>query len=416
MLSLAVKNISRNKRRSLLTALASLISIIVVILVFAYHISMVDNLIEINVLHMTGNIRVRKASYTRYEDAQPLNFHIEDYGSLSEEISTIEEVEHVEALSHVYVSIYDNEDMNRASLIAVDTEDSYFLFGRGSRLLAGHYIEKEDEILVSPGFLQAFSKEIGDRLTLVTRTADGGTNGASFTIAGVLYANDAQIANETIYADIDRFSKMTHMEDGAIELLVILKDQDTKRGDYRAIIDNIKKCIENTGRDANMFEVESWHNTSIIYPFISMYYLMVIAVAILFFLMASTLIVNTTTMSIMERTKEVSTLAALGFEKSSIRNLFIKESVIITLAGTSIGIILSMIVVEITNKTGIDVSILGLESFEGWGYPKMLYPRIAWYWYVIFEVAMVSVTVIAAIFATRKIKGIEVAEALRGEK
>ncbi len=416
MLSLAIKNVKRNKRRSILTALASMISVFVVIIVFAYQISILDSLIEINVLHVTGNIRVRKANYTRYEDAQPLKFYIEDYKSLSDEISKIDEVEHVESLSRLYVSIYHNEEMKRASLIAVDTNNSYFLYGRGSSLLAGHYIEKENEILVSPGFLKTFSKEIGDKVTLVSRTADGGTNGASFIIAGVLNANDSQIANETIYADINWISEITHMENGAIELLINFKNQDTKPEDYKPIINKIENCIENSGRNIQKYEVKSWHAVSLVYPFISMFYILVGLVAILFFLIASTLVINTITMSIMERKKEVSTLAALGYEKTKIRNMFIQESVFISFAGSLIGTILGLIVVAITSKTGFDTSIFGVDAMEGWGYPKLLYPRLAWYWYAVCGVAMVAVTFIAAVFATRKIKKIEVAEALRDDK
>ncbi len=415
MLSLALKNTKRNRRRSILTALASLVSVLVIIIVLAYQLSMVDSLIDTNVLHMTGNIRVRKANYSRYEDAQPMQFYIEDFEPLAEEIGKIEEIDRVEPISRFFVSVYHNNEMKKASLIAVDKDNSSFIHGKGSELLAGHYIEKANEILVSPGFLKTFSKEVGDKITIVTRTTRGGTNGVSFTIAGVLFANDAQIANETIYADLGRVSEIVQMENGAIELLVILKDQDTKVEEYRDIKDKIVSVIEKSGRESSDYQVATWHEVSMVYPFINIFYIAVGVIAFLFFLIASSLIINTTTMSIMERKREVSTLAALGFERKSIRRMFIQESLVISLVGSIIGTVIAAIVVILFGKIGFDVSIFGVEAMDGWGYPKLLYPHLDWYWYVLCAAGMIAITFLASFLTTLKINKIEVTDALRVE-
>ena len=67
------------------------------------------------------------------------------------------------------------------------------------------------------------------------------------------------------------------------------------------------------------------------------------------------IIMNTMTVSVLERTGEIGTMRAIGAEKAFIKKLFFTESFILTLASTIVGIILALILMLIFNSLDITV-------------------------------------------------------------
>ncbi len=405
MLKLALRNTMRNKRRTILTAFAVFIAIFVVLIVLAWLLPLMDDMLTNNIRHMYGNIRIRKADYTKYEDVMPLQFYIEDSEALAKRIGEMEDVTHVERISTVYASAYIDGEMNSTTVYGIDPISSNFIHGDDITVTGSVMRTGEREVMASLKFLHDHHLGIGDNVTIITRTAQGGTNGASFKIVGTIEANDAALNTDMVFMPIDGLSKISHMDGGALELRVEIVDDD----EQESLINSLKSIL---GED---YEVISWHEVSVLYSMINIYIGMVYLVAILFFIIASTLIVNTTMMSVMERKREISTMATLGFSRGKIRLLFIEEGTLIALFGAIVSVIVSFIVISILHRTGIDLSKFGADEVEGWGFSRYSYPYIMEYWYAITSIAMLVVSFIATVVATRHIKRIEIADALREE-
>lgn len=67
------------------------------------------------------------------------------------------------------------------------------------------------------------------------------------------------------------------------------------------------------------------------------------------------IIMNTMTVSIMERTSEIGTMRALGAEKSFVRKLFFTEALSITVVSAILGVILGFIIMGVVN--GLELSV-----------------------------------------------------------
>ncbi len=405
MFRLALRNTMRNKRRTILTAFAVFIAIFVVLIVLAWLLPIMDDMLINNIRHMYGNIRIRKADYTKYEDVMPLQFYIEDSDALAKQIEQIEDVTHVERISSIYASVYIDGEMKSTLVYGIDPTISNFIHGDDVTVVGSIMGKDGREVMASRKFLHDYNLEIGDSITIITRTAQGGTNGSSFKIVGTIDANDSALNVDLVYIPIERLSKVAHMEGGALELRVEIVDDD----EQESLINSLKTML------GEEYEVVSWHDTSVLYSMINIYTGMVYIVAILFFIIASTLIVNTTMMSVMERKKEISTMASLGFSRWKIRLLFMEEGTLISVFGAVVSVVVSFIVISIMNKTGIDLSKFGADEVEGWGFSRFSYPYIKGYWYFIVALAMLAVSFVATIIATRHIKRIEIADALREE-
>ncbi|MCR4734361.1 MAG: FtsX-like permease family protein [Treponema sp.] len=80
--------------------------------------------------------------------------------------------------------------------------------------------------------------------------------------------------------------------------------------------------------------------------------MLVIILAVVVFI----IIMNTMTVSVIERTGEIGTMRAIGAEKAFVKKLFYTEAVSLTFFSSIIGIILSFIVMAIFNACGITIT------------------------------------------------------------
>ena len=118
-------------------------------------------------------------------------------------------------------------------------------------------------------------------------------------------------------------------------------------------IEEINAKFKELGIEANAM---GWENAAASYTKtvagINVFFnILVVVLAIVVFI----IVMNTMTVSIIERTSEIGTMRALGAEKNFVRKLFMTEALSITLVSTLIGIMLGFIIMGIFNGLNLDV-------------------------------------------------------------
>jgi putative ABC transport system permease protein len=108
---------------------------------------------------------------------------------------------------------------------------------------------------------------------------------------------------------------------------------------------------------------------------------------------------NTMAMSVRERTREVGTLKALGFQRGTIAWLFVGESIVIALLGASLGIILAM---TIFNSIDLSLYLPNFTSFT----PTTETLIVAFF-------LALAIGVSSVIYSAYRVSGMTIAEALR---
>jgi len=105
--------------------------------------------------------------------------------------------------------------------------------------------------------------------------------------------------------------------------------------------DLILKKIRNAGIDC---EIKTWRDLSISYKKMKSY-LDTIFVFLFFIVLAIVLVttINTMSATIVERTKEIGTLRALGMKRKGVSNLFALEGALLGVFGSALGVILHTI-------------------------------------------------------------------------
>ena len=123
-------------------------------------------------------------------------------------------------------------------------------------------------------------------------------------------------------------------------------------------------------------------------------------------------IVNTMLMVVLERTRELGMLMAIGMNKRKVFMMIMLETICLALVGALFGEVLSVIIINYFNKTGIDLSSVA-EGMESVGYAVVTYPMLEPYRYLQITVLVIITSVLASIYPAFKALKLHPAEAIR---
>ncbi len=145
--------------------------------------------------------------------------------------------------------------------------------------------------------------------------------------------------------------------------------------------------------------------------FMIMYYFIFIGIIMLALAFG---IINTMLMAILERTKELGMLMAIGMNRRRIFLMIMLETVFLTVVGAVAGIFLGWAIVEILGKTGIHFTGWG-EGFEAIGFAAKVYPVVTPGFFIFTTIMVITTAIISSLWPARKALKLNPVEALRTE-
>jgi len=145
--------------------------------------------------------------------------------------------------------------------------------------------------------------------------------------------------------------------------------------------------------------------------FMLMYYFIFIGIIMLALAFG---IINTMLMAILERTKELGMLMAIGMNHKRIFKMIMLETIFLTIVGAAMGIFSGWAIIESLGKTGIHFSGWG-EGFEAIGFAARVYPVVTLEFFVFTTIMVIVTAMISSIWPARKALKLNPVEALRTE-
>lgn len=403
---IAFRNIKRNKRRSILSGSAIAVATMIIVLMF----SMINGMlidIEWNVTsYATGHVRVRNIEYDKNEMFNPLHLNISGAEQRIREIDAIPEVSIVVPRTTFPGVVYRGEDSYKMQGVGVDfTKELEF------QKLAEHVVEGripepgKNEVLMGFGLAKNMDLTIGDKFTVLTNTVYRGSNGMTFTVVGLVHFIISGMNTTTFYAPIDRVQRLVKANDAVTELLIKIPNGANTKTAAAAV----QAVLDKDGSSELM--AKPFQELSFTYSWIEIAQRIYDIMALVFFILASSVIINTTMMVIFERMKEIGTIGAMGMTGGEIQKLFFLEAFYIGLLGALAGVILGIGLTILLSITGIDFSA----SMEGIDFDisNIIYPKLSLRSTLFVYIYSVAVSSLATILPTRKAAQIEPVEALR---
>ncbi len=351
LISLAFKNLTRYKRRTLITAGAIAFGLMMYIFIDSMLMGAEIESIRNLKWYETSSARIHNDEYWENRYQLPLDINIENPDRIVNLLAEngIEASPRIVFSGDLILNIDDfGEEGNLAvNVTAIDPERDFDIFHYSDTLVDGRFIETGDDgILLGSWFAEDIGAEVGFWITIVTRGNGGFYEAMDLEILGIVNCPNPNVNRTLIMMPIDVADEYLAMDGAATEINIKLPDS----ADVTAEVESIHEMI-----DGNGIEVLSWEAMARDY--------LALAEAkrggtgmilFLIFIIAAVGISNTMLMAIFERVRELGMMRSLGMSDSKIRIAFMIEAAGIGIIGSVLGIVLGILADIYIINVGID--------------------------------------------------------------
>ena len=400
MFKLAWKNILRNKRRSILSASAIFLAVVFVAAMLSLYEGMIQDMKNNVINHQLGNLNIKTKQYIENERILPLQFYIDNVDEKMKIINQIDGVTSTTSVTKIPSMTFLGEESYNVIVYGTDFDTTRF-FNLGI-LNAGEFPTSSKQVVISSKLADEMNIGVGDAFTFLSKTAIGGSNALGISVSGIYSSNNMDMNNLNFFISNEQLSKTLRMVNGATEIFVYTDSTVTPSE------------VEQVLGDSNL-SVKDWKDDSLIGQMIDLIAIIYGFIQVIFLLFASTIILNTTMMSIIERKREIATLVALGYSPHWVRRLFLLETGLLTLFASLLGSVVGGIFILILNKTGLDMVAMGGGSVSGYAMSSYIYPFLPFKNYIYLIIVAILISTLTCYFPTKKILKIQPAKALHDE-
>ena len=200
--------------------------------------------------------------------------------------------------------------------------------------------------LVSSGLAALLGVEAGGSATLLSTTLEGQTNALDLDVLGTWDTGNSATNDKLLRLPLEYVQRLLDTE-GASRLVVLLHP-DSSADAFRA---RLGPLLKEAGIDA---EMRTWEELSVFYRQVkNLFDLIFLFLFTIVFIVVLMGIVNTLTMSVMERVREIGTLRAIGMRRTGVLRLFALEGGVLGLLGCAAGLALTVAIGSAINGSGL---------------------------------------------------------------
>jgi len=253
---------------------------------------------------------------------------------------------------------------------------------------------------------KALDYRIRNRIQITISDRSGNPVQGIFRVCGIYKTTNTGFDQMTAFVNKGELAKLYGGGEILIhEIAILLDDIDN--------IDTVKDKLNSSVPGNNILRTwkELAPDAALLNDFMIIYYLIFIGIIMLALAFG---IINTMLMAVLERTKELGMLMAIGMNRKRIFSMIMLETIFLTAVGAVAGISAGWAITGAFGKTGISLSGWS-EGFEAIGFAAKVFPVVTPE-FIIFTVIMVITTaILSSIWPARKALKLNPVEALRTE-
>ena len=354
LLRIAIRNLIRYKRRTLLTASLITIGVIFVLVFMAISGSFKNMMVSQITDSFLGHIQIHKKGYVSSIDTLPLTMNMETQAikKVKKAISNVPEIEaysmrikfggmfsnFVETTNVRLNGVYPKEEIKTVPLFS-------------ERIIKGKKNIVKGEILVPELLAKGMKVKIDDIIVVIATNKDGSVNGKQFKVGGILESATGPGGRDG-YIHIDDALEVLRMNEIQIsEIALRINDFANLDVAYNKLRNILSKELNE--RSKPIFEVHTWEKLSPFYNIARMIDAMTFSIRLMLIAIVLISIMNVMIMAVYERIREIGTIAAIGTLPGKILTMFVLEGFSLGILGALIGNVIGVSVVYILNISNI---------------------------------------------------------------
>jgi len=362
IVKIALRNLARFHRRTLLTSTLITLGMVAVLLFMATAGSFKAMMIGQFTDAVLGHLEIHRRGYVASIDTLPLNLNLQPaiVGRITQLLDKLDAVEAYSARVKLGAMFSNFTETTSVRVNGVEP-------GRESAttpLLPGRIIEgdrtgallKPGEILIPTLLSRGMKVNVGDTVVLVATNRDGSVNGKTFTVRGIMEAVTGPSGRDA-YIHVDDARSLLRMAQPEVsEIAIRLRDPARLDEVHAQLAQELAAFAGGEGKAGGAkkggvggLEVHTWAALSPFSNIAKMIDLLTIFIKIMLVSIVLVSILNVMVMAVYERIREIGTIAAIGTPPHRILALFLTEGLLLGCGGAALGTAISIAAIYALN-------------------------------------------------------------------
>jgi putative ABC transport system permease protein len=400
-LALAWRNIWRNKMRSIIIMTSVVIGLFAGLFVLGLYEGMMRSRVRTVIDSEVGHIQIHHEKFK--EDYDPAL--IMGQSRVKDSIQTLENIRAVAYRTVTQGMLTTATGSAGVQINGIVAEEENIVSLLSTKIIEGETLNgiKKNGILIGKKLAGKMKVKIGSKVVLTFTDRESNIVAGAFRIVGIYQTSNTPYDEAHVFVNRTTLNEHLSIEDACHEVAIILHSDE-----------NVGQVKQKLQRQFPDYAVQSWREnspeTDLMVSTLNQYssiIMVIIMIALAFG------IINTMLMSVLERTREIGMLTALGMNRVRVFSLILWETVMLTLVGVPIGLVFAWVSILYLGNVGIDISSFSEDAMSGFGFSSMIYPEFPWnsLWTVLLIV--ISTALISALFPSLKAIKLQPADALR---
>lgn len=273
------------------------------------------------------------------------------------------------------------------------------------KIVEGQYFpgDRKNELLVGKKLADKKGLKLKDKVVLTFSDKDNYITSGAFRITGIYQSTNTALDERIVYTRREELSSLLNVGQDVHEIAIVLKKD--------AFLDPVYRYMQEAYPH---LQVQTWKQIS---PETELLVTVVdqtnIIILLIIMLAVAFGIINTMLMAILERTKEIGMMVALGMSKVRLFGLVLFETVFLTIIGSPVGIGLAWVITFYFSRKGIDTTAFAEAMMGDYGFEKIIYPEFPTGQLGKMTLIVAATAILASIIPAMRALRMEPADALR---
>lgn len=397
----AWRNIWRSRTRSIVLLISIILGVWGGTFITGFMMGMMEQYVNIAVEGHLSHIQVHNPGYKKDRD---IHFNIDSPDKLVNSISAISGVKAVSARMIVNGMVTSPVTGTGVSINGINPANEDSVTHLSNHIIDGTFFteKKHNLILIGEKLAKKLNVKVGNKVVLTFQDATNNITAGAFRISGIYKSENSMFDAANVFVRSSDLGPLLGQTGKAHEIAILLKNNKQ----LSSIQSQVEKLCPG-------LLVENWKQlepdlTVLINTMDQESYILI--VIILLALMFG--ITNTMLMAVLERTRELGILMAIGMNRVRVFFMIMMETIFLALIGGPVGNILAYLTIHYTGVHGIDLSMIA-KGLSSWGFASVVHPTLDTSQYMNIIYMVIATAIIAAIYPSVKALKLKPVDAIR---
>lgn len=402
LLTIAWRNIWRNPMRSLVIILSVVLGLWAGTFINALYWGMSEDRVRIAIENEVSHIQIH---HPKFRDEYKVAFSIRVDSMLLQNLHAQPDIKAYSLRSLAQAMLTTPGSSTGILINGIDAVAEDSTTHLSSKIIDGRYLDgsKRNQILIGHKLAKKLKLKVKSKVVLSCLDTADNISSAAFKVAGIFESNNSNWDGMNVFVPRAELNAMLGLQNEAHQVAILLNSNRVLKENQTAL----QKALPG-------LKVETWQQispeTDLIISSMSQFSVIFIVIILL---ALSFGIVNTMLMAILERSREIGMIIALGMNRTKIFFLILFETFMLVMIGCPVGLFIAWLSIQYFSVHGIDISSFSSKAMSSFGFGTVIYPSLPFQLYLQIVLLVVIAAVISSIAPAIKALKINPAETLK---